>query len=349
MRLTTYKAVRLQNISARLMRDLLVEHGVDPMPAFRESGVHPSIVDTPGGTITGPQELAFQRAFLRLTAGSREMWAELGFRYRVTAFRANGFAMLTAPTIQHWARAAAENTDLIYSMTEMTALERDGIVTELILDYTRTPADLVEFSVHRDLAAVLNAQDELWAGDFPNVRIDVPLAALHPRLTERARAPVNLGAAVLRFEWSTASATRRLPHGDDLQYETFLVESRKLARQFLLESDWTAAIMRALTESRPMAPDLRSLAAGLNVSPRTLQRRLRETNLTFRELRDRARSEVAKDALSSSNISIADLARRLGYAEPTAFTAAFRRWTGCSPSEFRSNPSGGRADSRQQR
>jgi AraC-like DNA-binding protein len=274
-----------------------------------------------------------------LTADRRELWAELGFRYRLTTFRANGFAMLTAPTIEHWARAAAESSDLIYSMTNITAVEWGGVVTELRLDYTGTPPDLVDFSVHRDMAAILVVQDELWGGEFPNTRIDVPLREMDARLTARMRAPVEFGAAVLRFEWSRESATRRLPHGDELQYETFLVESRRLARQFRLDQDWTTAIRTALSESAPMAPDLSTLATRLNLSERTVQRRLRESNLTFRELRDQVRSEIAKDALSSTNISIADLARRLGYSEPTAFTAAFRRWTGSTPSQFRSDPS----------
>jgi AraC-like DNA-binding protein len=338
MRLATYRAVRLQNLSVRLMQDVLTENGLDPMPAFREAGIQPSIVHVAGGTLTGPQELAFQRAFARLTEERPELWVELGFRYRLTTFRANGFAMLTAPTLQHWARAAAESSDLIYSMTEITAVDRGGTITELTLDYSRTPADLVEFSVHRDVAAVLVAQNELWGGEFPNISIGVPLPELHVQLTALMRAPVKFGDAVLRFEWTSESATRRLPHGDDLQYETFLVESRRLARRFRLDHDVTATVMAALTTA-PMAPDLSTLAARLSVSERTLQRRLRDTNLTFRELRDRARSEIARDALSSSNVSIATLARRLGYSEPTAFTAAFRRWTGCSPSQFRSDPS----------
>jgi len=339
MRLATYRSVRLQNLSVRLMENVLTENGLDSMPAFREAGIHPSIVHVAGGTLTGPQELAFQRAFARLTEDRRELWAELGSRYRLTTFRANGFAMLTAPTIQHWARAAAESSDLIYSMTTITAVERGGTVTGLTLDYSGAPADLVDFSVHRDLAAILSAQDELWGGEFPNVSIGVPLPELHPQVAALVRVPVTLGDAVLRFQWSPESSTRMLPHGDDLQYETFLLESKRLARQFRLNDDVTAAIMTALTEPAETAPDLTTLATRLNMSERTLQRRLRDTNQTFRELRDQARSEIARDALSSSNISIANLARRLGYSEPTAFTAAFRRWTGCSPTQFRLAPS----------
>lgn len=342
MRQTTYQFVRLQNLSVRLMRDVLAEHGRDAMSAFREAEIHPSVVDIPGGTITGPQELAFQRAFSQLTHDSRELWVELGLRYSLTTFRANGLAMLTAPTIEYWARAAAESSDLIYSMTEIDAIELEGVVIGLVLDYRSAPPDLLEFSVHRDLAAVLTTQGELWDAAFPNLRIAVPLPDLHPRLIEYADAPIEFGAAVLSLEWSPESATRRLSHGDDLQYEMFMVEARRLARRFQLDRDWTTAIMSSLTESMPMASDLSTLASRLNVSQRTLQRRLQAANITFRELRDRARSEIAKDALSSSNVSIADLARRLGYSEPTAFTAAFRRWTGCSPSRYRSDPSASR-------
>lgn len=339
MRLATYKNVRFPNLSVRVMRDLLIAADLDWMRAFRESGIRPSAAELPGGSVSGPQELAFQRAFVGLTAHRRELWVELGLHYRQTMFRAYGLAMVTAPTIQEWARVGSDHSDVIYSMAQIRVVERGGIVVGYILDYSETPADLLELSVHRDLAAMDSMLDELWRGEFPYTKIGVPLPQLHPRLVERITAPLEFNAAGLRIEWSPESAIQRLPQADDLQYETFLAESRRIIAQFGISQDWTASVMTALTRSSPMAVQLEAIAASLNVSERTLQRRLKSANLTFREVLDRARAEVAKDALANSNISVAALAQRLGYTERTAFTAAFHRWAGCSPSQFRSDPS----------
>ncbi|MFI5623405.1 helix-turn-helix domain-containing protein [Nocardioides sp. NPDC051685] len=335
----TYKNVRFPNMSVRLMHDLLVENGIDPQPAIREAQIEPSALSTAGGLLTGGQELAFQSAFARLTANRRGHWAELGFRYRLPTLRSNGFAMMTAPTIRDWTRAVAENVDLYYSFCEMTAIESDGVVAGLQLDYAQTPRDLVEFSVHRDLAATIGAQEELWEGPFPYTQITVPLSDLDAQLSAKIRAPIQYGAEALQLKWSTTMSTRPLPHGDELQFQTYLEEARRLSRQFRLDVDWKASVTAAMTRTSPMATGLTELAALLNMSKRTLQRRLLSANMSFRELRDQARFAVAREALASSNVSITDLARRLGYAEPTAFATAFKRWAGTSPTAFRADPS----------
>jgi len=339
MRLATYRDVRFPNMSVRLMHDLLVENGIDPGPAIRESQIDPSALGAAGGSLTGVQELAFQSAFARLTADRREQWAELGFRYRLPTLRSNGFAMMTAPTLREWARAVAENVDLYYSFCEMTAIENGEAVTGLQLDYAQTPPDVVEFSVHRDLAATISAQEELWEGPFPYTQITVPLSELDAQLRAKIRAPIHYDAEALRLEWSTTMSTRRLPHGDELQFQTYLDEARRLRRQFRLDGDWKASVTAAMTRTSPMAAGLTELAALLNMSERTLQRRLRSANIGFRELRDQARFAIAREALANSNVSITDLAHRLGYAGPTAFATAFKRWAGFSPTTFRADPS----------
>jgi AraC-like DNA-binding protein len=338
MRLATYKDVRFPNMSVRLMHDVLVENGIDPRPAINESQIDPWAVGAAGGSLTGVQELAFQSAFARMTADRRELWSVVGFRYRLPTFRSNGFAMMTAPTLREWARAVAENVDFYYSFCDMTVIESSGAVTGLQLAYAETPPDLVEFSIHRDLAAATSALDELWEGPFPYERIAVPLAEIDPRLRAKIPVPIHFDAEALRFEWSTTLSTCTLPHGDELQFQTYLDEARRVARQFRLDDDWKASVTAAMTRTSPMAAGLTELAASLNMSERTLQRRLRSVNIGFRELRDQARFAIAREALANSNVSIADLAHRLGYAEPAAFATAFKRWAGCSPTAFRADP-----------
>ncbi|MCR1783206.1 AraC family transcriptional regulator [Nocardioides carbamazepini] len=70
-------------------------------------------------------------------------------------------------------------------------------------------------------------------------------------------------------------------------------------------------------------------------SVRTTQRRLAARGLTFEALVDDARRELALEYLSNPGMNIAQVAGLLGYAEPSAFSNAFRRWTGTSPRAWR--------------
>ncbi len=83
------------------------------------------------------------------------------------------------------------------------------------------------------------------------------------------------------------------------------------------------------------------VAADLGVSVRTMQRRLRDEGVTYSQIHDDVRRQRAERLLRDDELAIFQVAERLGYAEATNFTRAFRRWTGCSPLEFRDKqPSG---------
>lgn len=73
------------------------------------------------------------------------------------------------------------------------------------------------------------------------------------------------------------------------------------------------------------------VAAQIGVSARTLQRRLAAEQVSFQELLDGYRQEQAMELLREGRLSMGEVAYRLGYAEQSAFTRAFRRWTGLAP------------------
>ena len=77
------------------------------------------------------------------------------------------------------------------------------------------------------------------------------------------------------------------------------------------------------------------VAAHLNMHPRTMGRRLEEEGLTFELLKDEVRLAVSRELLARTDIAVSDVAATLGYATPSAFVRAFRRWTGSSPSAWR--------------
>jgi AraC-like DNA-binding protein len=76
-------------------------------------------------------------------------------------------------------------------------------------------------------------------------------------------------------------------------------------------------------------------AAGMSV--RSLQRRLASEGLTFSQLIDEVRFEMAVPQLRDPDIRLTDIALSLGYSDPAHFTRAFGRWGGVSPSEYRAH------------
>jgi AraC-like DNA-binding protein len=66
-----------------------------------------------------------------------------------------------------------------------------------------------------------------------------------------------------------------------------------------------------------------------------MQRRLDEHGVTFADLLDEVRAELAKNKLVGSDLSLAEIGFLLGFSEQSSFTRAFKRWTGKTPLEYR--------------
>ncbi|MEE4173654.1 MAG: AraC family transcriptional regulator ligand-binding domain-containing protein [Xanthomonadales bacterium] len=94
-------------------------------------------------------------------------------------------------------------------------------------------------------------------------------------------------------------------------------------------------VRRALLATPGLIPGLAEVARTQHISTRTLIRRLKREGTTFQAIRDDVRQTLARDHLVNSDLTIAEIAWRLGYQDPSNFGRAFRRWLGVSPRTFR--------------
>jgi len=91
-------------------------------------------------------------------------------------------------------------------------------------------------------------------------------------------------------------------------------------------------IRLALLEGRPR---IDWVARKMDLSGRSLQRHLSIHNTTFEAVMDRVLTRHATTLLEQGEMQITRVAMQLGYADPSHFVRAFRRWTGQTPGEFR--------------
>lgn len=82
-------------------------------------------------------------------------------------------------------------------------------------------------------------------------------------------------------------------------------------------------------------PNINYVAEKLAISRANLQRKLQERQLTFSELLDKTRLNLAKIYLEQEKLPMTEIAWLLAFSDQTAFSRAFKRWTGITPFEFR--------------
>ncbi|MCA2422589.1 MULTISPECIES: helix-turn-helix domain-containing protein [Vibrio] len=102
------------------------------------------------------------------------------------------------------------------------------------------------------------------------------------------------------------------------------------------ESDWFYAALQLLNTYAVLPCfTLAWFAELLGMTPRTLQRKLNERQVTFKALKDRRRESLAKSLLNQSNISVKDIAWQCGYNDVANFNRAFKKWTDLTAPQYR--------------
>lgn len=123
-----------------------------------------------------------------------------------------------------------------------------------------------------------------------------------------------------------------LPKSNPALFETLKDQLEQHARQGAL--DTVAAVKRLLGRGAAAPQSVAQLASALDLSARTLRRRLEEADTSFRALHNQVRAEQAQ-ALLEQGVTVAEAGRRLGFSDIRTFRRAFKRWQGQSPSEVR--------------
>jgi AraC-like DNA-binding protein len=98
-----------------------------------------------------------------------------------------------------------------------------------------------------------------------------------------------------------------------------------------------AARVRKTLRALPMSgwPAADQMAARLHVAEATMRRRLKQEGYTYQSIKDDLRRDIAIGELQGTDRTIADIATAVGFAEPSAFHRAFRKWTGMRPTDYR--------------
>ena len=149
------------------------------------------------------------------------------------------------------------------------------------------------------------------------------------------RAPIRFAAEHNRLVFDAESIERLLDSGNpELARLSDAVCTRYLAR--IERSNIGARVRKVLMQRLATSePSQEEVAEVLNMSARTLQRKLSDSHTTFKDILDETRHALALEYLSAPQHSVAEITHLLGFSRSSSFTRAFRRWTGLSPSSWR--------------
>jgi AraC-like DNA-binding protein len=131
---------------------------------------------------------------------------------------------------------------------------------------------------------------------------------------------------------------RRPPAADPERFERLERQVIEQGRRSLL-NDLRRALRIEMIRGGALSD---RVAHTLDVHRRTLHRRLRQEGTSFRQVLDEIRYDTARHMLQLTDMPLLQVATSLGYSDITAFTRAFKRWSGASPGRYRDDNEGAR-------
>lgn len=297
----------------------------------------------PAQRIPFSQELVVVRNYL---AHTRE--AHPGLRastyYHYNSFGVLGAALVSHPDMLAACRFLVRYVELTFTPF-LVVLEEDeaGLRTQYI-DRDEL-GECRGYYLLRDLAFIRNlcreASPEHWTGLIAAMDIAMAEPEDSAAIREYFQWPLRFGSEGTVIHASREALRQPLRLANELTLQMMRQQCDTLLAQRQQHS-WRHRVESLLLASAGRA-DPGAIAERLNCSERSLRRHLQQEGCSFLEIVAGLQQQRAMHYLRHSRLPIESIADRLGYSETAAFTHAFKRWLGKTPSQFRSDaaPAGG--------
>ncbi|WP_374413987.1 AraC family transcriptional regulator ligand-binding domain-containing protein [Novosphingobium colocasiae] len=328
----------LPDLSARIMHHTVTTRLNVSWDAFCvNSRIKPMRLDEGSRELLAQDEMLLQQGFAHVTSNHPDLWFDVGLRYRSLKYGTLGLAMMTAGTLAQALEVACRYQALTYSLIDYRYVSAPNGSCALLGDTGGIPADLHDFTQHRDLGAIKTLIDDLTAGEpvLERITVSAPPPGNWEAIRRSFCCPVEFYADRTAWIFRPGAAGRPLPLGDQsllAMYSSRCDELLDHARSAVPVAQRLTALLNARGEDLLSAADA---ARQLALSERTLHRRLAEEGTRYSAIVDEARFRRARDLLADRRMSIEAVAFAVGFSEPSSLSRAFKRWSGMGAFEYR--------------
>lgn len=250
-----------------------------------------------------------------------------------------GFLLMSCETLGDAALALQRYEQLLDGINEARfALEGDTCTLSwcALIDSPPRAFTMLSMALWAQFARWLSEQWSLACDadfDFPQPESDALVQALQTTFGGRLR----FGMPCSAMRLPVALLALPVVHSDRHVHDALRQQAESDLLKLLGTKQGLLSHLEILLAERLESgqTSLEQVALILSMSPRTLQHRLDQYGLTYREVLDRVRCRQAERLLRNPRLPLAEVAGQLGFADQSGFQHAFKRWTGASPGEWR--------------
>lgn len=313
--------------------------GVDTHTLLTEADLNPALLESDDGRIHGAQ---FQ-TFIRLLcehSNNPTLGLETGDFVQPGSYSVLGYITMSCATLGEAVARIAPFEKLVGDMgTTALAMAQGSIKLTWNCNYDHP--EVRPQVVDNVFASWINYAR--WLADDTNasptcvtLKRESPGAGLESAYRRRWNCPVHFGASEDAITLQQELLDTRLRQPDPMLRKT--LEAHALSQLASLETgtDLVSRVKHSIQQQLMQGITRQDMVAeDLGITSRTLQRKLSQEGVSYQQLLDEVRQVMAEDYLLNSELSIPDIALRLGYSETTSFHRKFKAVVGKTPGEFR--------------
>lgn len=332
----SYPLPRRSITSAQLLTQLGLDHGLSVERCLHNTGLSPLQLAELHSEIDSEQELQLIRNLIAALPAQADLGLQAGLRYQLTTYGIWGYALLSSQSFRQAADLGLRYLDLTFAFNRIT-LREDATEAHLELDGRHLPDQVRDFLLLRDAVAVLVIQRELTGARVPlsRVQLSMPAPADPTRFIEEFGLQPEFACMHNRISFPRQLLDLPLPRANPHSAQLCELQCQALLAKRQVRSGLAGQIRDRLLSTPGRLPDMEIIASELNISSRTLRRRLEEQGSSFRQLQEEVRQALAEELLAILSLSQEEIAERLGYSEVSNFLHAFKRWKGQTPGQYR--------------
>jgi AraC-like DNA-binding protein len=323
--------------STRLMVRVAAEHGVSFATCTAGTRLTDEDLNNTAHEIEGQQELAVLRNILHALGPEVPFALIAGSRYHLTTHGMWGFAMLTSPTLRAAIDFSLRYFDLSYSFNRLRAVTETGQI-RLIYDDSDNPEDVQRVLVERDMAAAVTFGRDVFGAMVP-VR-SLQLRGRRPAYADAYKEVFGVtpqfgaDSNVLGIDATLLDVPH--PQADEFGLRVCEEQCRAMIERRGARSGIAGRVRARILEKPGVFPSMNTVSAELGITTRTLRNQLQREATSYRELLEEIRETLAEQLLAAKQMTVDEIAGRLGYADTSSFITAFKRWKGVPPRSYKS-------------
>lgn len=314
----------------------LETYDIDAASLFKEAGLNPE-------DVTNPQARYPYAAVRRLWELSIEKSGDPCFvliaarQWHPSNFHALGYAWLASRSLKEALERLIRYFRVVTSDPEELTLVAHKDTYEFVIDSSSVVYRALDVEYDLMLSLILDAC-RLSLGDGFRPR-RVCLQRARPPCADRYSSffgtKVEFDAPAYSMAFDKSQLDLLLPTGN----AEIARANDQVLMSYLTQLNRSDIVMRVKTSLIERMPSgqvsKEDVAEALNMSLRTLQRKLHEEGTSFKQLLDETRRELADQYIRNPMVSIGEITYLLGFSEPSNFSRAFKRWNGTAPAEYR--------------